>query len=102
MATDVAGALGAADQLEELLAKGQTQWPLPRERPVHTQLVEWSAFRETNRHILKQLHPGFDRERHYVADPLAERIAEAFADLLFGADIEVTPAADSDQDLLDE
>jgi hypothetical protein len=95
-----------ADALQDLLERdGREHWPLPSERAVHRQIAQWRAFRESNAHMLRHLcdwHNTEHRHREYLVDPLPERIADAFADLIFGAEPEfdapkVTESAPDDQ-----
>lgn len=67
---------------------------MAHEMPVISQLREWAAFRESDRTVLRSLHPGgWDASKPYTVDPLPERIADVFPDLIFGADPEVTAAS---------
>jgi hypothetical protein len=81
-----------ADTLQaRLLNEGREHWPLASERAVYRQIAEWRAFRETDREVLELLsrwREGEHRHREYIPDPLPERIADAFADLIFGAEPE--------------
>jgi hypothetical protein len=95
-----------ADALQDLLERdGREHWPLPSERAVHRQIAQWRAFRESDAHMLRHLcdwHNTEHRHREYLVDPLPERIADAFADLIFGAEPEfdapkVTETAPDDQ-----
>jgi hypothetical protein len=81
-----------ADTLQALIEAGRDQWPLPQEVGVLHQLNLWAAFRESNRRTLRHLHPDWHQDRRYVVDPLPERVADAFADLIFGADPEIVTA----------
>jgi hypothetical protein len=95
-----------ADALQDLLERdGREHWPLPSERAVHRQIAQWRAFRESDAPMLRHLcdwHNTDHRHREYLVDPLPERIADAFADLIFGAEPEfdapkVTESAPDDQ-----
>jgi hypothetical protein len=79
-----------ADQLQDMLERdGREKWPLVQEAAAQRQIIEWRAFRESQADVLKVLC-GWDsseyRDREYIVDPLAERIADAFADMIFGGD----------------
>lgn len=87
---------------EKLKAKLEAakEWPLPGERGIHERLSLWRAFREGNRDRLAK-EVEWKADRPYLLDPLAERIPETWADLLFGDDPKVTTETESDQELLD-
>jgi hypothetical protein len=96
-----------ADQLQDMLERGRSQWPLVQEAPILAQLHEWSAFSRSNAVVLQRLcrwQAGQHQHLPYVIDPLAERIKDAFADLIFGAETEFEAPEDaaSDQALLDD
>jgi hypothetical protein len=109
-----------ATQLQELLETGGREaWPIPSERGVISRLQEWGAFMDSNAVVLQRLadwQAGRDQHLPYVVDPLPERIAQAFSDLIFGAETDFeTPATEEptpdgrtiskpgpDQELLDE
>jgi hypothetical protein len=57
-------------------------------------VAKFAALRESDRDYLKKLK-NWPADRDYIVDPLPERIAEAFADFLFGED-PVFTAADND------
>lgn len=83
-----------ADVLQEMIEGGRDSWPLAHEAPVLDQLVEWRAMRESDRDVLRSRHPGgWPASKPYRVDPLPERIAEVFPDLIFGADPKVTTAS---------
>lgn len=79
-----------ADQLQELLeTQGRENWPLPHEQAISARISEWRAFRTSDAAYLKQRaqwDQGDYRGRRYIVDPLAERIPEAFADLIYGSE----------------
>lgn len=77
-----------------------SRWPPPFETEAHRRIVRYAAFRESDVDALRVIH-HWPESRRYVPDPLGELIAVAKADLLFGEDPKVTPAADSDAANLD-
>jgi hypothetical protein len=97
-----------ADQLQDMLAvDGRESWPLPQESGVQARITECAAFAESDSRVLRELagwQKGDNQNLPYVIDPLAERIKDAFADLIFGAetDFEAPETAQDDQDLLDD
>jgi hypothetical protein len=76
-------------------------WPPPGERRMRADLEIYRALRESDRDVLRR-HVGWEADRKYVVDPLAERIPGAFADLIYGEAPEFTAANEADQDHLDE
>lgn len=78
------------------------EWPLRGERDLRRRVELYSAFRDTERDVLKDRTPDWKSGRTLYCDPLAEKIANAFADLLFGEDAVVEPAVESDGDLMDD
>lgn len=96
-----------ADQLQDMIETGRDKWPLPQEQPILARISEWAAFAESDSRTLKALcgwQSGDNQHLPYVIDPLPERIREAFADLIFGAetDFEAAEDAEADQELLDD
>ncbi|HWT24529.1 MAG TPA: hypothetical protein VN213_13570 [Solirubrobacteraceae bacterium] len=97
-----------ADTLQDMLEAGD-EWPLKHEQPVIARVAEWAAFSESDSHVLQAVI-GWQDGRHqhlpYVVDPLPERIKDAFADLIFGAETDFeAPEGDGqqgDQELLDD
>ncbi len=77
------------------------QWPLKSERRIHEEIALWRALREGDRKYLANYVEWAD-DRTYYLDPLAERIPETWADLLFGDDPTIEPAAEGDAPLLEE
>ena len=83
-----------SDYGENLIAelKASDEWPLKRERHYRHIVADRRALRRGDRTHLKRmahwdrhnLHDG--SERDYVVDPLAKRIADGFADFLYGED----------------
>lgn len=106
-----------ADHAEQLKAKLEAadEFPPAEETEVREQIALWRAFREGNRDVLAdevdwnteeyadangvvRLRP---RQRRYLLDPLAERIAETWGDLLFGEDPTIIAAGETNQERLD-
>lgn len=89
------------EHAQQLLARLEAaeEWPPKDEQSVRETILLWQAFRESDR---TRLTPDlWERDRKLIIDPLPERIAEAFADLIFGEDPEFTAADDTDQDNVD-
>lgn len=94
--------LGVIDAFQREL-EAQGAWPPKRERKMRDDLKVYRALRESDRAVLRGCHAGgWEAERKYIVDPLAERIPGAFADLIYGEAPTFTAAATSDQDHLDE
>jgi hypothetical protein len=89
-----------ADKLLQRLLAAE-EWPLKSERKVHDEIALWRALREGDREYLKR-YVDWEDDRTYYLDPLAERIPETWADLLFGDDPEIEPAAEGDASLLED
>lgn len=106
-----------AERLKHILEKASA-WPIwnpsgvgGQSSPLATQVgsfgrtmrdIElWVALRESDRDKIKSLI-GWPSDRDYRVDPLADRIANAYADLLFGEDPEITPGSDDDDDNMTE
>ncbi len=88
-----------ADQLQRHL-EALDEWPPKREASILKDLYLWMAFREGDPDLLK---PEDWRDgRKYVVDPLAARIAEAKADLVFGEEPDFSSHATGDQTLLED
>lgn len=87
-----------ADKLLKRLEAAK-EWPLKSERRVHEEIAFYRALREGDRDFLKE-YVDWERDRPYYLDPLAERIPETWADLLFGEDPTVEPAHEGDDELL--
>lgn len=77
------------------------EWPLKREQKIHNAIGLWRAFREGDRERLAR-EVDWERDRRYLLDPLAERIPETWADLLFGDDPEIEPTAEEDAERLED
>jgi hypothetical protein len=91
--------VNAEKLLKRLLAA--EEWPLKSERKVHEEIALWRALREGDRDFLRD-YVEWEDDRSYYLDPLAERIPETWADLLFGEDPTIEPAAESDESLLED
>lgn len=100
-----------ADQLQDLLETGRDEWPLKQERAILARVAEWAALSTSDSTMLQALcswQAGSNQNLPYVVDPLPERVKDAFADLIFGAetDFEAQPetegAESTDQELLDD
>jgi hypothetical protein len=89
------------DKLVEQLDRHQV-WPAGRFKRIGEDVGLWIAFRETDRGRLKQDIGWQDAQRLYQVDPLAPKISDAFASLLFGRRPDVKPAATGDTKRLDE
>src|SRR4051794_3033694 len=72
------------------------QWPLQRDWKYLEDLYTWSYIRESD-HTRVRAAANFDETKHYVIDPLGERIAQAFADLIFGEEPDFGMTAKTDQ-----
>lgn len=98
-----------ADQLLAELQSSET-WPLKRERRILSAVHRRRAWRRGEKGVLEdlakwdsrctELFVG-DEKREYIHDPLAKRIAGAFADFLFGDEPTFTAHNERDQDWLD-
>lgn len=88
-----------ADKLLKRLLAAE-EWPLKSERKIHDEIALWRALREGDRDFLKR-YVDWEGDRSYYLDPLAERIPETWADLLFGDDPTIEPAAEGDAPLLE-
>lgn len=64
-------------------------------------IATWVAMRESDRDELRSLI-SWPADREYRVDPLPDRIAQSFSDLLFGEDPTFIAPADGDQDSLDD
>jgi hypothetical protein len=84
-----------ADLLQDLIEKQQTVTS-GHERKVQLTVAKYAAFRESDREYLKKLK-NWPADRDYIIDPIGERIAEAFADFLFGEDPQFIAADQPEQ-----
>lgn len=89
------------DRLVDRLDHHQT-WPTGRYKRVSEGLGLWIAFRESERDLLKADAEWEDGDRYYQIDPLAPKISDAFASLLYGRRPKLGAAAESNQGRLDE
>lgn len=86
--------------LTRIVAGGK--WPPNAERRTWSDVLAWRAFLEADAEALVKVAGWTDDARQYKVDPLAERIADAWADHLFGEELEVTAGNESDVDVLEE
>jgi hypothetical protein len=89
------------DRVIERLDRAQA-WPNGRFKKVGDQLGVWISFRESERARLKADANWEDSNREYQIDPLAPKISDAFASLLYGRRPKLTAAKKGDQKRLDE
>jgi hypothetical protein len=86
--------------------RGQSTWPPRSEAAVWEQVELYSALRENDEPTMRMwaqaLQMGGDYRRAYVPVPLAKRLANTNAALLFGEPVEIKTANDSDQELMDD
>jgi hypothetical protein len=94
----------ALDPIEALLRRIRKggHWPPESEVKAWRAVKTWRAFLEADRPTLKRLADWTDDGREMKVDPLPERIAEAWADHLFGEELTVTAANDQDTARLEE
>lgn len=91
-----------AERLLRILA-GAQEWPLRRDVKILEDIFKWQWFREADGPNLRGSHPGgWPEDKVYLVDPLASRIAEAFADLQFGEEPDFRAADKADQTRLTE
>lgn len=100
------------DYADQLLAEmtASEVWPLKRERHILQEVHKRRAWRRGEKRVLEylakwdtrctELFVG-DEKREYIHDPLAKRIAGAFADFLYGDEPTTTAHNERDQDWLD-
>lgn len=83
--------------LERLLARifRARRWPLPGEQRVRDQVLVWGAMRETHEATIRALMK-WPTDRPLILDNLAEKVATAYGDLLFGQPPTFTPADPAD------
>jgi hypothetical protein len=89
-----------ADKLYKLLTAGD-RWPIKSEERIHEEIALWRALREGDRAYLRAF-VDWDKDRFYYLDPLAERIPETWADLLFGDDPKIDAAEEADEARLED
>lgn len=88
-----------ADPVETLIAELRTadSWPIPRERAVHEIVARRRALRRCDRREIARMmrwdeRPADDGQpRPLLVDPLPRLICRAFADFLFGEDLDINP-----------
>lgn len=85
--------------LDEIIKGGQ--WPPKRDAPAWREVRTYRAFLESDRDRLQVIANWSNPDRDYKVDPLGELIADAWADHLFGEDVDIAPANDSDEKPLD-
>lgn len=90
-----------ADELVNRIAETR-RWPMASEADVWAELVEWIAFRENDRELLRRRANWTSATDTYRVDPLPERISGAFATLLFGSEPLVKAVDKGDQERLEE
>jgi hypothetical protein len=84
-----------------MMLRGSRRWPLPSEEAIRRQVLRWAALRETDEPYLRALMK-WPQDRPLILDNIAEKIASAYGDLLFGEDPQWTPADAADGERLDE
>ena len=89
-----------ANYLIRRIEKAGQSWPLDDERDAHKTVLKWAAFRESDKEALRTL-AKWDSDRDYRVDSLPEKISEAYASMLFGEDIRVTPGSKDDAERLE-
>jgi hypothetical protein len=89
------------DRLVARLDRTQT-WPTGKFKTVSEGLGLWIAFRESERARLRDDHPDWNGDRYYQIDPIAPKISDAFASLLYGRRPGLTPASEADAKRLEE
>lgn len=90
-----------AERMTAKLARQQV-WPAGRFKRVREHISLYAAFRESDRDRLKEDSEWTDADRYYQIDPVAPKISDAFASLLYGRRPEITAAAEKDQGRFDE
>lgn len=92
----------ATERLVKRLDRHQV-WPAGRFKRVGADLGLWIAFRESQRDRLRDDHPDWnDPNRYYQIDPLAPKISDAFASLLFGRRPKLKASSEAGQKRLEE
>lgn len=92
--------VATAEAVLRLAMSAGGKWPLPAEVRTLQRLNTYAALRDGDAEALRAVR-GRDARREYRIDPLAERIADAWAHYLYGQDPRVRPANDADEELLD-
>jgi hypothetical protein len=80
---------------------GNGNWPPKGEKRVWDKIERGRAFAENDRGALARIAQWSD-DRPYRIDPLADRIREAWADHLFGEELEVTLDNEQDAERLEQ
>lgn len=89
------------DRLLDRLDRHNT-WPAGKFKKVGGGLGLWIAFRESDRDLLRADASWEDANRYYQVDPIAPKISDAFASLLYGRRPKLKPAAASNEKRLEE
>lgn len=90
--------MNAILQLLAIIEAART-WPIPQEARRRRELVKWAALLESNEPMIRLLL-GWPDDRPLVIDNLAEKIAQAFGDMLYSQPPRFTAADDQDADAL--
>jgi hypothetical protein len=77
------------------------QWPRDDDDERWKEIAEYIAFRESDRDGLRVMAEWEDVDRRYFVDPLAPKIPESFASLIYGEEPTFEAANPNDQPLLD-
>lgn len=90
--------------VEQLVTDLQRRWPLDTELEHRNNILRYRAFRTSDKSMLKPTgwNKDSDDGRDYIVDPLGERIPGVWADLLYGVDPVIAPAAKGDADRMAE
>lgn len=88
------------DELLNRLVKGG-KWPPLAEADTWRRLEAWRAFVDADREALKKVADWTETDREYKVDPLPSRIADAWADHLFGEELAVAHPDETDNERLD-
>jgi hypothetical protein len=91
--TDAAALQRGTQDANALQVLFETQQSLTtyHEEAVQAAVEIYRALRETDTMVLRA-RAGWDADRTYIPDPLAQKISESFADMLFGEDPVITSA----------
>jgi hypothetical protein len=85
------------DELDSLM-----DWPRDEDADRWSEIAEYIALRESNRDELKRMAEWEDVDRRYFIDPVAPKISESFASLIYGEEPTFEAASPDDQPLLDD
>lgn len=95
----------SAEQLLERLTADSGQWPPKVDGGAWEVVSRWRAFRDGDTETLRRI-ARFERpdgsDRGYFCDPMPEKIATTYANLIFGENPDFTAANEGDQDRLTE